>query len=246
MPPQKGADRTGLRPRCLSRPGGLVRGRGWSVPGYTAAGQQLAAARSPCNPAARVCPGWHMQDPDPVPSRNWTSAPPAGQQLHQLGPAWLAQGQAGGDPGGAAGVRRASRCGGDPCRLGGLAGRPGGALHLARPATTAAHAPRVGQSHRSQDRRDGSLALPAWGHAALHTARRQLAEHGRIRPAHSQATHARRPAPAEPEGDRSLVPTDRTGLESAAHAISLERQAPATAAKATWRWTRHRRLGRSH
>ena len=162
MPPLKGADRTGLRARCLSRPGGLVRGRGWSVPGYTAAGQQLAAARSPCNPAARVCPGWHVQDPDPVPSRNWTSAPPAGQQLHQLGPAWLAQGEAGGDPGGAAGVRRASRCGGDPCRLGGLAGRPGGALHLARPATTAAPAPRVGQPHGSQDRRDGSLALPAW------------------------------------------------------------------------------------
>ena len=26
MPPQKGADRTGLRAGCLSRPGGLVRG----------------------------------------------------------------------------------------------------------------------------------------------------------------------------------------------------------------------------
>src|SRR4051794_5469035 len=49
-----------------------------------------------------------------------------------------------------------------------------------------------------------------------------------------------RPAPAEPEGDRYLVPADRTGLESAAHAIPLERQAPATAAKATRRWTRHR------
>src|SRR3954463_16532527 len=61
-----------------------------------------------------------------------------------------------------------------------------------------------------------------------------------------QATHARRPAPAEPEGDRYLVPADRTGLESAAHPISLERQAPATAAKATRRWTRHQRLSRSH
>src|SRR3954453_15446465 len=46
------------------------------------------------HPAARVCPGWHLQGPDPVPSRDGTGAPPAGQQLHQPDPAWLAQGAA--------------------------------------------------------------------------------------------------------------------------------------------------------
>ncbi|CAA9272376.1 MAG: Integrase, catalytic region, partial [uncultured Acetobacteraceae bacterium] len=173
-------------------------------------------------------------------------ASPAGQQLHQPGPAWLAQGQAGGDPGDAAGVRHAGRCGGNPCRLGGVAGRPGGTLRLARRTAAPTHAPRVGQPHRPQDGRDGGLALPARHHAALHSARRQLAEHGRVHPAHPQATHPRRPAPAEPGRDRRLVRADCPGLEPAAHALPLERQAPAKAAKAVRRRTRCRRLGRSY
>src|SRR3954451_10665833 len=50
-----GFNRDGLA--AVSWPGGLVRGRGWSVPGGAAAGQQLAAARPARDPAARVCPG---------------------------------------------------------------------------------------------------------------------------------------------------------------------------------------------
>src|SRR3954466_14782093 len=126
MPRQKGADRAGLHARRLSWPGGLVRGRGWSVPGGAAAGQQLAAARPPRDPAARVCPGRHLQDPDPVPSCHGPGAPPAGRQLHQPDPAWLAQGAARGDPGDDAVARCAARCRGDPPRLGGLAGWAGG------------------------------------------------------------------------------------------------------------------------
>src|SRR3954453_18225850 len=131
MPRQKGADRAGLHAWRLSWPGALVRGRGWSVPGGAAAGQQLAAARPPRDPAARVCPGRHLQDPDPVPSCHRPGAPQAGRQLHQPDPAWLAQGAARGDPGDDAVTRRAARCRGDPPRLGGLAGWPGGRLHLA-------------------------------------------------------------------------------------------------------------------
>jgi hypothetical protein len=93
---------------------------------------------------------------------------------------------------------RAGRRSRDPQRVGGLAGRSGGTLHLARRTAAAAHAPRVGQPRRPQDGRDGGLAVPARHHAALHPARRQLAEHGRVHPARPQAAHARRPAPAEP------------------------------------------------
>src|SRR4051812_2713648 len=246
MPRQKGADRASLHTRRRPRPGGLVRGRGRSVPGRAAAGRQLATARPPGDPAARVCPGWHLQGPDPVPSRDGTGPPPAGQQLPQPDPAWLAQGAARGDPGGAAGTRCAARCGGAPRRVGGLAGRPGGALHLARRAAAPAHAPGVGQPGRPQDGRDGGLAVPARHHAALHPARRQLAEHGRVHPAHPEAAHARRPASAEPGRDRRLVPADRRGLEPATHALPVERQAPAEATEATRRRTPTRRLGRSH
>src|SRR3954454_15059006 len=104
---QKGADRASLHARRRPRPGGLVRGRGRPVPGRAAAGRQLATARPPGDPAARVCPGWHLQGPGPVPYRDGTGAPPAGQQLHQPDPAWLAQGAARGDPGGAGGTRAA-------------------------------------------------------------------------------------------------------------------------------------------
>ena len=161
MPPPKGADRAGLHARHLPRPGGLVRGRGRPVPGGAAPGRQLATARPPRHPAARVCPGRHVQDPDPVPSRDRTGAPPAGQQLHQRGPAWLAQDEADRDRGGPAGASHATRRGGDPCRLGGLAGRAGGTLHLARRTSAAAHAPRMGQPDRPQECRHGALALPA-------------------------------------------------------------------------------------
>src|SRR3954465_5800781 len=232
-PRQKGADRASLHARRRPRPGGLVGGRGRPVPGRAAAGRQLATARPPGDPAARVRPGWHLQGPDPVPSRDGTGAPPAGQQLHQPDPAWLAQGAARGDPGGAAGTRCAARCGSAPRRVGGLAGRPGGALHLARRAAAPAHAPGVGQPGRPQDGRDGGLAVPARHHAALHPARRQLAEHGRVHPAHPEAAHARRPASAEPGRDRRLVPADRRGLEPATHALPVERQAPAEATEAT-------------
>src|SRR4051794_32900531 len=245
-PGKKGADRASLHARRRPRPGGLVRGRGRPVPGRAAAGRQLATARPPGDPAARVCPGWHLQGPDPVPSRDGTGAPPAGQQLHQPDPAWLAQGAARGDPGGAAGTRCAARCGSAPRRVGGLAGRPGGALHLARRAAAPAHAPGVGQPGRPQDGRDGGLAVPARHHAALHPARRQLAEHGRVHPAHPETAHARRPASAEPGRDRRLVSADRRGLEPATHALPVERQAPAEATEAARRRTRTRRLGRSH
>src|SRR3982751_1518600 len=134
MPRQKGADRAGLHARRLAWPGGLVRGRGWSVPGGAAAGQQLAAARPPRDPAARVCPGRHLQDPDPVPSCHGPGAPPAGRQLHQPDPAWLAQGAARGNPGDDAVARCAARCRGDPPRLGGLAGWAGGTPPLSPPA----------------------------------------------------------------------------------------------------------------
>ena len=56
-------------------------------------------------------------------------------------------------------------------------------------------------------------------------------EHGRIDPAHPQAPGARRAAAAEPGRDRRLVRADGPRLEPAAHAVRLERQAPAAAAE---------------
>jgi hypothetical protein len=108
MPPQKGADRAGLHARRLSRPGGLVRGRGRSVPGRAASGQQLAAAR-----ATRHQPHEYVRGGT---TKILTLFHPATGQVH-LQPVssctnpvlhgWLKE-QAGGDPGGAAGVRRAA------------------------------------------------------------------------------------------------------------------------------------------
>src|SRR3712207_1495387 len=56
-----------------------------------------------------------------------------------------------------------------------------------------------------------------------------------------EAPQPRRAAPAEPHRDRRLVRADRACLEPAAHALPLERQAPATAAQTTRQPTRHRR-----
>ena len=57
------------------------------------------------------------------------------------------------------------------------------------------------------------------------------AEHGRIDPAHPQAARSRRAASLKPGRDRRLVRADGRQLEPAAHALRLERQAPAAAAE---------------
>src|SRR3954454_20202102 len=80
-----------------------------------------------------------------------------------------------------------------------------GALHLARQPAAAAAVSGVGQSRWPQDAGLGAVAVRAWGHAALHTGGRQLAQHGGVDRARAQAPGARRAASAQSRGDRELV-----------------------------------------
>src|SRR5689334_15188914 len=227
----KKVDRAGLRARPAGRPGGLVRGRGRAVPGRPASRRRRAADRTAGDPAARVRAPGHDQDPDPVPSRDRPGAGPAGDPRHERGPARLAEGDPGGGRGGAAGRPGGERPGGDARPLGGLAAGPSGALHPARAAPPAEGPAGVGQPRRPQDARDGAVVVPARHHAALHAPGRQLVEHGRVDPAHPQTPGARGAAAAEPGRDRRLVRADGRQLELAAHALRLERQAPAATAE---------------
>src|SRR4051794_25129189 len=98
-----------------------------------------------------------------------------------------------------------------------MAGRADDTIYFAR---TAAPAARVGQPHRSEEHRNADVAVPAWHHAALYAARRQLAEHGRVHPAHPQAPRLGGPAPPVARRDRHLVRADRRGLEPPAPPLS--------------------------
>src|SRR4051812_21870419 len=201
----KKADRAGLhtgRPAWAVR---LVRGRSRAVSGRAAERRILAAARTPGPATARVHSWRHKQDPDPVPSRIRPGAAATSRPRHECGPAPVAARAPERDPGGAArskGIvgprRRASG-------VGGVAGGPDDALHLAaRPAAAAAVAG-VGQPHRPQDARAGAVAVRTGRHAPLHARGRQLAQHGRVDRARAQAPGARRSASAQPRRDRELV-----------------------------------------
>jgi hypothetical protein len=69
-------------------------------------------------------------------------------------------------------------------------------------------------------------------HAALHALGRQLAEHGRVDPAHPQAPGARRAAAVKPRRDRRLVRADGRSVEPAADPLRVAWQAPAAATAA--------------
>src|SRR4051812_541748 len=202
----KKADRAGLHAGRTAWALGLVRGRGGAVSGRAASRPILAAARPPGPATARIHPGRHDQDPDPVSSRIRPGAAPTSRPRHQCAATSLAARAAERDPG-----RTAPSCGfiaGCGCHasgLGGVAGGPEAALQLAaRPAAAAAVAG-VGQPGRPQDARAGAVAVRAWGHAALHPGGRQLAQHGRVDRARAQAPGARRAASAQSRGDRELV-----------------------------------------
>src|SRR3954465_3614528 len=83
----KKADRAGLHAGGAAWALGLVRGRGRPVPGGAAFWCVVAAARPTGNPAARIHPGRHDQDPDPVPSRLRPGAAAISRLLHECGPA---------------------------------------------------------------------------------------------------------------------------------------------------------------
>src|SRR4051812_15850095 len=89
--------------------------------------------------------------------------------------------------------------------LGGVAGGPDAALHLAARSAAATAVAGVGQSHWPQDARPGAVAVRARGHAALYPRGRQLAQHGGVDRARAQAPRARWTASAQPRGNWDLV-----------------------------------------
>src|SRR3954469_11733910 len=201
----KKADRAGLHAGRTAWARGLVRGRGGAVSGRAASRPILAAARPPGPATARIHPGRHNQDPDPVPSRLRPGAAATGHPLHPCGAASLAARAPERDPGRAPSCGFLAGCGRHASGLGRVAGGPDHALQLARRSAATAAVAGVGQSHGPQDARAGAVAVRAWGHAALHARGRQLAQHGRVDRACAQAPRARRAASAHPRGDRMLV-----------------------------------------
>src|SRR3954468_22544427 len=117
--------------------------------------------------------------------------------------------------------------------MAGVAGRADGTVYFARTVASAAPAARVGQSHRSQEHRNGAVAVPTRHYAALYATWRQLAEHGRAHPAHPQAPDLGGPASPVSRRDRHLVRADCPSLEPPAHTLCLARQAPPATAQAT-------------
>src|SRR3982751_2508047 len=201
----KKADRAGLHAGRPAWALGLVHGRGRPLSSRAASRPILAAARRTGHPAARVYPGRHDQDPDPVPSRIGPGAAAASRLLHECGAASLAARAPERDPGRAARSNGLTGCGRYASGLGGVAGGPDGGLHPARQPAAAAAVAGVGQSRWPQDAGLGAVAVRAWGQAALHPGGRQLAQHGGVDRARAQAPGARRAASAQSRGDRALV-----------------------------------------
>src|SRR4051812_27946820 len=192
----KKADRAGLHAGRTAWAVGLVRGRGRAVSSRAASRRILAAARPPGPATARIHPGRHDQDPDPVSSRLRPGAAPTSRPRHECAATSLAARAPERDPGRAPSCGIIAGCGCHASGLGGVAGGPEAALQLAaRPAAAAAVAG-VGQSGRPQDTRPGAVAVRAGRHAALHARGRQLAQHGGVDRARAQAAGARRTASA--------------------------------------------------
>src|SRR5215210_2127970 len=201
----KKADRAGLHPWRPAWAVGLVRGRGRPLLSRAASRGVVAAVRTPSHPAARIHPRWHNQDPDPVSSGHGPGAAATGHSRHQCGPAPVVARAPERDSGRATPSGFIAGSGRHASSLGGVAGGPDDALHLAaRPAAAAAVAG-VGQSGWPQDTRPGAVAVRTWRHAALHARGRPLAQHGGVDRARAQAPRAGWTAPAQPRGDRDLV-----------------------------------------
>src|SRR4051812_32397631 len=85
----KKADRAGLHARRPAWALGLARGRGRPLSSRAASRGVVAAARRTGHPAARVYPGRHDQDPDPVPSRIGPGAAAASRCTNAVLHPWL-------------------------------------------------------------------------------------------------------------------------------------------------------------
>src|SRR3954464_8906995 len=118
----KKADRAGLHAGGAAWALGLVRGRGRPLSSRAASRPILAAARRTGHPAARIHPGRHDQDPDPVPSRIGPGAAAASRLRHECGAASLAARAAERNPGRASRPTALAGCGRHARGLGGVAG----------------------------------------------------------------------------------------------------------------------------
>jgi hypothetical protein len=169
--------------------------------------------------------------------------------LHQRGAPSLAQGGAGSHPRPAAGAAGAARGGeprGESAVLGTVAGRAERPHHPTRGPAAAPDAAHPGQPDRALHSRLRPLAVRAWHHAALHSAWRQLAEHGGIHPADPQAPRVGRPSSTDTGGDHCLARGGRLWVEPGADALSLGRQAAGTAGASEAQTASCRRLRGLH
>src|SRR5215213_10112049 len=95
----KKADRAGLHAGGAAWALGLVGGRGRSLSSRAACWCGVAAARATSDAAARIHPGRHDQDPDPVPSRLRPGAAAISHPRHECDPAPVAARAPERDPG---------------------------------------------------------------------------------------------------------------------------------------------------
>ncbi|CAA9580787.1 MAG: Integrase, catalytic region, partial [uncultured Thermomicrobiales bacterium] len=140
-------------------------------------------------------------------------------------------------------ARRARRPGGHAGGLGGVASGTRPPVHPAGGVAAVATAAGLGQPRRPQDARSRPLALRARRHAALHPARRVVAEHGRVDPAHPEAPRPGGDPPGKPAGHHRRAGGDGARLEPRPHPVRLGRPARRAAGPRPPAPPRPRRLG---
>lgn len=221
----KNVDRGGLR---AGLPSGLDRRWSRTVPNHPVPGSALASRRRAGPVPARVCPSGDSEAVDALPPGHRRGAGRRGTAGLERHPPSLAADRVDRDPGDPAPARHWSQSGDPTPRLGALAGRAQQPDHPTAGAAAAATPPGARQSGRAPNASIRPVAVRPRHHAVVHVARRQLVEHGRIDPAHPQATRAGRPASDSSGPDHHLAGGRRPGLESPAHPIRLGRR-PANA-----------------
>ena len=164
--------------------------------------------------AARICTPGNSQAAYLVPPGHRRGAGARCEASHQRGAPSLAQGGVRCDP------RNLASAGGDTQsraqqgQVEELAGGAFGEDHLARRAAAFEDAPGLGQPRRAPQRRAFVVDVCEGHHGTLHAARRQLAEHERVYPAHPRQSGALRGASTPARADHRVAGGRGAGMES--------------------------------
>ncbi|CAA9325040.1 MAG: hypothetical protein AVDCRST_MAG40-1647, partial [uncultured Gemmatimonadaceae bacterium] len=207
------------------------------------------AAVAPRGPAgalpARAPPRWDGEAADALSPEHRRGPSPRRVVVHEPGAPRLARAAARGDP------RHAPRAGRAPARgeHGALVALAARARLAARPrerAAAAAHAAGARQPGRTSDPALRRVAARPRDHAALHPARRLVAEHDGVRAAHPDPPRPRGDPPGVRRRHYRPVGSDGRGLERGAHPIRVGRPARRPPATCTRPAPPARRLRRVH